>query len=81
MNIGDAVFPYYRSSWDQTRDIVWIYYTNHYIDCHFLVPFNQDFYLGFKKVKGNQIKVGWIKFKIYTAYGKELFISESAIQQ
>jgi hypothetical protein len=81
MNIGDPVYSHYDDWYDRINNIVWIYYQNYYIECHFSLPYNQDFYFGFKKVKGNQIKVGWIKFRILPVDGKTLFISEAAIQQ
>jgi hypothetical protein len=58
-----------------------MYYQVYYIECHFSLPYNQDFYFSFKKVKGNRERIGWIKFRILPVDGKILFISEAAIQQ
>jgi len=81
MNIGDPVFGYYHDWYDRVNNIVWMYYQNYFIECHFSLPYNQDFYFGFKKIMGNESRVGWIKFRILTEDGGTLFISEAAIHQ
>ena len=81
VNIGDPVFAYYHDWYDRVNNTVWIYYQNYFIECHFSLPYNQDFYFGFKKIKGNESKVGWIKFRILREAGKPLIISETAIHQ
>ena len=80
-NIGDPVYWLYHDWYDRINNIVWMYYQVYYIECHFSLPYNQDFYFGFKKVKGNRERIGWIKFRILPVDGKILFISEAAIQQ
>jgi hypothetical protein len=78
-NIGNEPFSTYYDGWE--RDTVWITYFTFYNDCHGL-PRNTDVWVAFKKVTGENARLGWIEFNI-TRDGEDsqLSIKEMAIQK
>jgi len=78
-NTGYEPFNTYYDGW--ANDTVRIYYYTYYNNCY-LLPTNEDVWVGFKKVNGQRERIGWLKFNIFKeGEDTRLYLKEIAKQK